>query len=409
MEFNELQKQAIAEAKEWYLYDWENKKLHYTLAGYAGTGKTTVAKGILDAIDVPNNEVLLISYTCKAAKVLQSKTGIDAYTIHRSIYKSPADKELEALKKELSQLRLEEKSETRDAKVTVISEKIDNCSSKYKPKLKSKSELERFKDAQIIVADECSMIDEHILNDLLSFNIKILFIGDPGQLPPIDRSKKSLNDLIQPNITLETIMRQDNAIPLIAQKVRNKEHISYHSDNGFTKSYMKTFDRTALIRADQVICHKNITRMKLNQEIRKLRGFKSVFPLAGETVICKKNNYYFDIINGQTYTLKNDAKDIGKDKLQLDIVGLELPIIASKNHFLAYFNTDLAEDIRKRQDYNKHTPFDFGYAITVHNAQGSEWDKVIVYNDNNRKSEEDYSRWLYTAITRAKTNCWLVE
>jgi exodeoxyribonuclease V len=116
----------------------------FRLFGYAGTGKTTLAKKIAEDV---KGEVAFGAFTGKAALVMRAKGCAEARTIHSLIYRA---------------------SETETGEPSFV--------------LNEDSAVARSK---LVIIDECSIIDAELGRDLLSFGVPVLVLGDPGQLPPV--------------------------------------------------------------------------------------------------------------------------------------------------------------------------------------------------------------------------------
>ena len=242
------------------------------------------------------------------------------------------------------------------------------------------------------------MVGTEVAKDLLSFQIPILAIGDPGQLPPVgDR----YSDLLRgPDIVLDEIMRQDggNRIPLFAQQLRKGwsptgEAIAPGPDLVVLRrdQFLHNF-KTLLTHASQLICATNRNRQTFNAWARKLLGREGLLT-EGEKIVRKKNAWdectlsslgLLSLVNGMTGQAKN-VKDIGQGMALFDFV----PECAPDATF-------------KDLGYRK---FEYAYAITCHAAQGSEWPYVVVYDDSwaDPQSPKFRAAWRYTAATRAKS------
>lgn len=321
-------------------------KQSFTLHGLAGSGKTTVLATI--AQEYPS--AILCTLTGKAASVLRDKTGLPACTVHSAFYR------LEEVKR-------------RNGK------QVMNWSTTH-----SSGAL----GGEVVLLDECSMIDEGIAADLLRTGAKVVACGDPGQLPPV-KGKSFFNT---PNATLLTIHRQALESPIIRQAHHVREAGKYSADGG--KFRVTSFaNDDDLLAADVVLTWRHQTRKAANIECRRLRSLWLPNPQAGEPVMCLKNNASLGVFNGGVHTLAETFR-AGDNVINLIVDG---KVVGVRN---AYFE-GLPSDLRDSPD---STGFDFGYAMTVHKAQGSEWKNVILI-DEFRGAQEDRRKWLYTGITRA--------
>ena len=255
---------------------------------------------------------------------------------------------------------------------------------------------------KLIVVDEASMVGTEVAKDLLSFQIPVLAIGDPGQLPPVGDRYSDL--LLDPDIILDEIMRQDggNRIPLFAQQLRKgwsptgetiapgPDLVVLHRDQ-----FLRNF-KTLLTHASQFICATNRNRQTFNAWARKLYGREGLLT-EGEKIVRKKNAWdectfsslgLLSLVNGMTGTAKN-VQSIDNDHAMFDFV------------------PDCAPDATfKGLGYRK---FEYAYTITCHAAQGSEWPYVVAYDDSwaDPQNQKFRAAWRYTAATpwKRSANC----
>jgi exodeoxyribonuclease-5 len=234
-----------------------------------------------------------------------------------------------------------------------------------------------------------------------------------------------------PDLRLETIHRQALGNPIIKLSMLVRRHgrvpigifgpnaakLDYSIDQR-PKDILHGYD----YRTDsQILCGMNKTRVKLNDLVRGINNFDSDDPLQGEKLICLMNNKELGIMNGQTAILEEAAI---KTKLLLDLK-LRMDgysgIINALTHRKAFGSVKY--DVAVKELYNEklltgltysHRPkvniFDFGYAISVHKSQGSEFDRVILIDERNSyQTDDDYARWLYTGITRASKKLVIID
>lgn len=383
----------------------------FRLFGYAGTGKTTTIRSLISDLDlIMGKDVLFGAFTGKAAMVMR-KTGLPARTIHSLIYKpvEPNKEVCEKLQKEL-------KNESDPDEKKRIRKEL-NDKSKVQFFLRNEDETE-LTNAQLLVLDECSMVGEDMLRDLLTFKVPLLVLGDPGQLPPIE-GEGALTGA-KPNIMLTEIHRQAAGNPIIdlATRARNGIYIPFMklgSSGHIRKDMMQDEEVLAF---DQILVGKNATRKMLNQNIRKLKGFISPYPVAGEKLICLKNDMNVPgggLFNGMICTVES-VGELLETSIELTIRRETDPanfppvtIRALRAHFDSYFDKEALDNVKwwERADTNE---FDFGYAITVHKAQGSQWENILVYDDKFLVwKRDDRKRWMYTAITRAVESVTIAE
>lgn len=368
------QSKAISNIVQWY--GQKNRQVFY-MAGYAGVGKSTIAELAIKAIRKKHKKmknVRTAAYTGKAASVLRRK-GIDnAQTIHGLIYSPSIDKE------------------TREVRFSL-------------------NEFGGAAEADLILLDEISMVDEKTANDLKSFGKKILVMGDPGQLPPVKGAGAFTNQ--KPDVFLDEIHRQaaDSPIIELATMARKGEPLTVGYKKGDVE-VMKLTKQTAdlIYREDtQVICGLNKVRWTITQRIRTHLGIKSREPQVGETIICCRNNHALGIFNGAIGTLlavREEQHPTGRIyMMEVAIEGVDKTlkdIPVDPFHFENHFNngTSQKRQILKKED--RLEEFDWGYALTAHKAQGTSWPHVTVIDDS-RSFKENRNNWIYTSLTRAET------
>jgi exodeoxyribonuclease-5 len=154
----------------------------------------------------------------------------------------------------------------------------------------------------------------------------------------------------------------------------------------------------AILAADQVLVGRNETRRRYNMRIRELRGFTDAMPAKEEKLVCLRNNRQKGLLNGSTWTVKLASERRG-DLIQLRVAPDEGTGPSVKVAVLTAMFEGRGEEIP--WEIRRHTDeFDYGYALTVHKAQGSQWDRVVLF-DESFAFREHRARWLYTAVTRA--------
>jgi exodeoxyribonuclease V len=384
------QRQAIQAIFEWYRAP---QHPYLTLGGYAGTGKTSLLAAIRQIIFKlnPKAVVAFCAYTGKASRVLELTLTVHAArkpkdtvsTIHSLIY------------------------------APVIATTGHVTGWKRKEKIKS----------DMIIVDEASMVDRQIWEDLLSFGLPILAVGDHGQLPPI---QPGFSLMAKPDIRLETIHRQaaDNPIIQLSMMAREQGHVDignygagvkkldrYDSGTGSEVENILQSNRKELL----ILTGYNASRIQLNKQMRQYFGFESEDPQAGDRVICLKNNWEKGIYNGMVGKVvrvsRRDPVGAGSQEKKLYDMEIDMEdgtLTYTGNALAAQFGnpTSLAEIIHKR---DKVDLFDFGYALTVHKAQGSQAKQVLLFEERNKHmSDDDWRRWLYTGITRAEERLTIV-
>lgn len=390
---------ALFDIIHWF-EDQDSKRPYYIIHGYAGTGKTFVIKVFIDFLGLEPFEVAFCSYTGASVVNMIKKGNHSATTIHKLIYYST-----------VNEIPIYDKDGTTiiDYKKVIITER--------------RYELEN-PNIKLIVVDEYSMISDDLIEDLLSFGIKIIFLGDPGQLPPVNNTNTLM--LKEPNIFFEEIVRQSEGSDIIkyADYARNLKAIPYLLNDGFQVfpyDYVAQ-DRSQLLEAykwaDTIIVGKNATRQKINRELRENLFFQNkayqLLPVVGDKIVCFKNNWgrsayspklddNLPLVNGTTgYVTKIHGIDYANEFIKLDFA---LDIDSNciyKDIKVSFKNFYELKDIKRKNLISDYEEFDYGYAITCHKAQGNQYEKVLIIPEILGGGIENQAKWLYTAITRAE-------
>lgn len=375
------QEQALSAVRDWLKQPEEQV---FRLFGYAGTGKTTLAKHLAE--DVRN--VRFAAYTGKAAHVLQQKGCHGATTIHSLIY-TPKGKSAERLR-DLQRLRApldpaDPAARRLDAQIREEEENLKRPS--FVLNLDSP-----LRTTDLVIIDECSMVDDRIGSDLLHFGCKVLVLGDPAQLPPV-RGGGFFTEH-KPNVLLTEIHRQakDNPIIDLATRVRCGERLSPGTYGGSAIVHHLTPEQA--LSADQILVGTNKTRHATNRRVRSLRAFEGVLPNVGERLVCIRNNHDQGLLNGSIWLVEEvyDPNDPVGMRIRPEDEEWTLDVFTHRCLF-----EGIEPDWVMRRDANE---FEFGYALTCHKAQGSQWNDVVII-DESAAFRQHASRWLYTAITRA--------
>lgn len=422
-----LQAKAIHDVKDWFANRTQEQQV-FRVFGYAGTGKTTITKHAIAELGLTegsDGDVLYGAFTGKAALVM-SRKGTPASTIHSLIYRvseaTPA--EIERIKKEIADLkatipaigmaeRLFAESQLRSLELRL--------SDIHKPRFVL-NEQSTLRDAKLLVLDEVSMVGDDMARDLLAFGKPILVLGDPGQLPPVKGEGAFVKDA--PDVLLSEVHRQagDSAIIRLATLAREGRTIPYGEHDAFVWK-MRRSDVTPaqMLRGGQLICGRNATRIQLNLAMKGAAGFHGAYPSGrGEKIICLKNRNDLGLVNGMFLELA-DIRDEDQffftaavntedgQKIGAGADGKAERLRIYKGHFDEHVAPDPERD---RRDHWKKRPLIeavWGYAITCHKAQGSQWENVIVFDDGLCRTAEDRARWLYTAITRAERGLVILD
>jgi exodeoxyribonuclease-5 len=383
------QASALRQIGAWYR-DKNRQSQFLTLGGYAGTGKTTLIAYLRKALrDFDETAtVAFCAYTGKAARVLQEKLreqrvmrrGDTVSTIHSLIYTSEE-------------------------------------SPSGAPRWIRKDKLER----DLIVVDEASMVDKVIWEDLLSFGIPILAVGDHGQLPPVG---SAFNLMAEPQIRLDRIFRQAEGSPIIevATLARQDGSIPVRDFGPGVRKLDKTQPETGVMvqelleswRPDLLIlCGYNKTRVQLNNAIRGMRDVESALPQSGDQVVCLRNNRTKHVFNGMIGRIVRVVPAMGEEGQ--DWYEAEIELEGEDYTYSGYIlrrqfgAMETVKDVPLAPDGDRGDLWDFGYALTVHKAQGSQAERVLVFEERfPRSDDEEWRRWLYTAVTRAVTELTII-
>jgi len=372
MELSPDQQAALDAVKGWLL----TKKPTLTLGGHAGTGKTTVVSKLLT--ELGERDVSVCAFTGKAASVLRSK-GVPASTMHSLIYQP------------------ENWCDTCEQIAAIVKHEGEKvCFECRRPSVRTRFMRVPFIDIPFVIVDEASMLNLHHVRDLEELVPKILYVGDHGQLEPIGRDPGIMRN---PELKLEKIHRQAESSPIIqfAHHVRLQRSPSAWSGAGevVVRQGLRP-SGTMLNRADIVLCGYNNTRVAVNNAIRKLRGFTDDLPEPGERLICLQNDTELGLFNGLLVTVtKRHPSKTRYEHPKYDLVddtGME--------YFYVEMNPDQFGKEKKMERTRKGLGvFDFGYCLTTHKSQGSEFEKVAVLEQIAGSWES--ARWRYTAATRA--------
>lgn len=363
MNWTGQQSAALLAVDAWYKS--KSRKQVFYVAGYAGVGKTSLAKHFAESV---NGTVLYAAYTGKAALMMRNNGCYGASTIHSLIYRAEEDSK---------------------GKITF--------------RLNFSSVL---KTAALLIIDECSMVDKALAMDILRFGVPVLVIGDPAQLPPVSGAGYFTES--KPDIMLTEIHRQAKDNPIIHLATQVREGLKLSPGTYGDSIIANTIDSTdALLEYDQVIVGRNATRSMLNKTMRNMIGFESILPVEHDRVICLKNDRTLGILNGEMFNiLENIPNKTNTNYNKYNIIDVDTTnkSVICKVHN-AFFDGSPIPNWKLLKGTQE---FDYGYAITAHKSQGSQWHDVLIF-DESWCFREDSNRWLYTAITRAQNKILLYQ
>lgn len=384
------------------------------ISGYAGTGKTTLLKVLAQE----HANLFVLTPTGKAAVRVKQAAGCEAMTIHLWMYKP----------------------------------RKDERTGEYKFDQKQSDELRMPINGTLLI-DEASMIQQQIWEHLYFYcqalGLNIVLIGDGFQLPPIemDPTKKAFSIFGEEfradfRVNLTEVLRQALESPIIriSTEIRTASDITgaltqleIVMEKKLDEALVEMYERKGVI-----ICHRNATRHSTNARIRDLRGLPAEHILAGEPLLVTRNNYKLGVFNGEVFQLETLDQTHGpvpvvdryKNKSMFmtfrEISLQDLPTKAAicvEEVFGRSGDMDL-DAIYKASNYTLKSAYDgdrdlapphlhanFGYTLTCHKSQGSEWPEAVVMMEHSvRIGTQEGRRWLYTALTRARDRvrvCWL--
>lgn len=415
MDWSPQQVTAIRGIREWLADQTTSEKI-CKVDGFAGTGKTTLIKEA-----VAGYRAEYCAYTGKAASVLQKKGCDGASTIHRLIF-LPSQRSkhlLKQLQERIHQLNVQLKTASSESEKNLrrqlkdLQEALRREERHLTQPAWTINPDSRVVDADVVVVDEASMVGEYIGQALESFDKKILVIGDPFQLPPVrEKGGEGYFTRMKHNFLLTEVHRQarDSVVLRLATDIREGRNIRLGEYNDgcavITAERLKS-EPTLVTQADQVLCGKNETRHTGNWRVREMLGFVhdkgDWFPKPNERLVCLRNDSNVGVLNGTLWDVLA-ASIQSSEVIDLHVRDAEGDAEVLCDAFATYMRD--GEKARKftkeeRREYDAQD-FDYGYLLTVHKAQGSQWDHVLVL-DQSRTFNRDGNgrRWLYTAITRA--------
>lgn len=410
-QYTQEQQEALRLIKEWY----DSDRQVFRLTGLAGTGKTYLISHLEEELGI---SVLYLCYTGKASNNL-AVNGLESRTIHSVLYRpakgmsEPPDSLVSRVIREMNLSCSMEACRSR------LMEAFGSLATEKEIRFVRKDSAQE-EVPSLLVIDEASMVSRVIYTDLMDLGVKVLLCGDPGQLPPID-TDKTWSALAGADYMLKSIQRQqaDNPIIRLAHSLYHwdLDSIRYnepvHSGDGMALVLNKNFagdtDRASqaidglMAQADQVLCFTNKYRVSANQAMRERKGFTSPYPQPGDKLICTRNNWTkvtdgVPLVNGQMGECISFSQASGRGK--------------KGRTGLLKFRPDYTDCILETKvaldPFDGGSPsdpkldrFEFGYAVTVHKAQGSEWDTVLAVYDS-KITVDNLKEWLYTAVTRAR-------
>jgi exodeoxyribonuclease-5 len=390
---SEEQRTAFEKIVEWVEFCINDHHDILTLGGFAGTGKTTLLCALADYFE--DKRIAFCSLTGKAVSVLKQKfiaqnvrSGNHSIsTIHSLLYDPITGK----------------------GGAIIGWKKKDTL------------------DYDLIVVDEGSMVNQEILRDFMEFEVPLLAVGDHGQLPPIEGSFNLMGD---PELRLEHIHRQAEGSPVLAlsQVIRdtgkfppvyaNTPEVQFLA-KAQAGEVLQSLYNTPGFKLDDLalLCFKNKTRTMLNKLARSIRWGKAPeLPMIGDQVICLKNSYdgLFNGMRGEFTDIKQTS-DV--HLMSTVIFPSELVRFDGAVNRHQFGRDKTFKDLIEFSNISGYRAYswlqlgllaDYGFAITVHKSQGSEFPYVIFYDDYDPNHHGDadpadfYKRLIYTAVSRCR-------
>lgn len=435
MELSDQQGKAVRNVVGWFnsVSNGGGDKQSHELAGFAGTGKSTILPFIIDDLGLTSNDVAFAAPTGKASKVMATKlvgqgySGADCRTVHSLIYQ-PKMMKAEVLERELQETKAlcmairngavpesnpKVKLKELEKVIEILERDLDRAYEHSNPRFQLNPESVLVTgNKRLIVIDEGSMVGKEMAEDLLSFDIPILIMGDPGQLPPVGEDMGF--DLENPDTFLTEIHRQaaDNPIIRLATMIRKGDRPDFGDYGQGVKVITPRQDEYTydLDREAQIICGTNKTRWKMTSRLRREGGFTSTAPENGEPLImCKNSKQHPALVNGTPVFsgLDHPTLEEGRERFLMTVYdedGRKFEMFVYQGLFeehlkreKGYATADKSSAFRSRI---KDNHVDFGWVITCHKSQGSQWPEVVVH-DESGVFRDDCDKWLYTAVTRA--------
>lgn len=394
-DLNECQKVAV----EAFVQFMGSNELCMSLSGYAGTGKTFTLGRISEAMKVARIPVAFIAPTNKAV-VVMGKNDIEASTVHKFVYKY----------------------------------EVDN--GRY---VKTRRDGKEFNHG-LIVMDESSMANDEILSDLEEYAqramCKILYVGDPGQLPPVgDNNKRKVFEEFAFKAQLTQVMRQKNGSRILdlATAIRNSNltvPAVSDKDIAIVKSEMAFDNYVQKLREGKdatFVVFKNSTRVSTNLKVRAALGingkpqngekfiainntesfangeeFTELGTYVGEITVDGQKGYVYEAPSNQQSLFDDVPSDDGKKLIVVlpTFAGASFSMPKTTSGECGYIFEQCSGrygdycTIRRGYEVVMAT---YAYAITGHKSQGSQWDYVFVEEVSSREAV----KWFYTVVTRA--------
>ena len=381
--FTNEQIYAIYDIENWW---YKSMVQLFQLSGPAGSGKTTLIRYAIERLGLKLDEVLFVAYMGKAASQM-ARNGLPAQTIHSAIYDY-----------------VEKLARDDDGKVIFR----ENGKPKLIPGFELKDHIN--KRIKLIVVDEGSTVERSIAEDLMSFGIPIIVLGDLNQLPPVFGKPFFLTN---PDVILTQVMRQaeDNPIIWLSQQILAGKKLQIGAYGRSSVISKKSISDFHFRNHDMIITGTNRLRYNINNYCREeIKGIKKLeYPHVGEKVICRKNNWsqrigdniyltngttgFVENIYHSSFNGKTMRMDFRPDFIKKSFRNIEFDY----KHMYSIPGDDNTEN-KFGFYYDK---MEYAYAITTHSSQGSQYPSVLYLHEEFSSDSEFLMKLLYTAVTRA--------
>lgn len=442
----------------------------FILKGYAGTGKTTMMKVLIEELKRRNLLYLLLASTGRASKILSNATGKKTSTIHGAIYHfQDLNQDMEEVVKKRNETEIDSTGQI------FITFGLDTV-------------LRLDDEVCYYIVDESSMVSDKVdkmatqalfgsgrlLKDLLEYdpNGKFIFIGDACQLPPVQQKIspalsieyfKNVFGIEAEEVELTDIVRQREGNDLILASQRLRKLYHNPPEIKWAKFPFKGYKNIELLSSQaeligryiedvkskgfnysSILCYSNKQCDMLTRLLRPMLGIYSQQLAAGDLLLVTQNNNLSGLMNGDVVTvqqvvvkeqragltfLKVSVKELftGKEYSQLMIADVlygnqtNLTQSQQKELFIDFFIRMKHQGLRQKDDAFKSMMIKdpylnalravFGYALTCHKAQGGEWEHIYLDVPRNFPLvEKPYVyQWMYTAMTRAKYKMFTIN
>jgi exodeoxyribonuclease V len=433
-----------------YICD-NNNDIIFLMTGYAGTGKTSVISSIVKTLDLLRMRSVLLAPTGRAAKVLSSYSGRQAFTIHKKIYRQ------KSLKDGIGSFSLDKNLQKDTFFIVDEASMVSNSS-----------------------ADMSLFGSGRLLDDLIEYvysgiDCKLIIVGDTAQLPPIG---SVVSPALDPSVLseygfglitceLKQVVRQSETSGVLMNATRVRLQVagnelvhpaidSIHYKDVIRISGEELIDEISSaygscgMEGTIIVVNSNKQANRYNQGIRNRIFYREEEISPGDLVMVVKNNYFIigDDEDGTGFIANGDIAEVKKirkyeerygfhfadmvlwfpdysleleSKVMMDVLHLDSPALPSEKSMELFRNVQAdyinLKTRRKQYEAVRKNPYfnalqiKFAYAVTCHKAQGGQWERVFIDQGmfNRNAISIDYLRWFYTALTRSTDRVYLVN